>query len=121
MIYDAHVFVIVGIAILLDIATGLAQAFYNRVLSSEKMRSGIYHKLSYIFAVSLALFIEYATAHIDIGYTIPIFTPTCAYIVLTELVSIIENIKKLNPELETSGIFNLLSSNQNRRSTDKKD
>ena len=121
MIYDPHIFLIVGISILFDVATGMSQAAYNHVLSSEKMRSGVYHKLSYIFAVALSLFIEYTVSHMDLGYTLPLFVPVCTYIVLTEIVSITENIGKLNPELLNSGIFKLLSENKNRRADDDKD
>lgn len=121
MIYDPHIFLIVGMAILFDVVTGIAQAVYNHVLSSEKMRSGVYHKLSYVFAVALALFIEYSVDYIDVGYTVPVFIPVCTYIVLTESVSIVENIGKLNPELINSGIFKLLSENKSRRIEDDKD
>lgn len=121
MIYDPHIFLIVGVAILLDVITGISQAVFNKVLSSEKMRNGVYHKLSYVFAVALALFVEYTVDHLDIGYTLPLFVPVCTYIVLTEIVSIIENMGKLNPELTGSGIFKLLSENKNRRIDDDKD
>ena len=118
MIYDPHIFLIIGMAILFDVVTGIAQAVYNHVLNSQKMRSGVYHKLSYVFAVALALFIEYSVDYIDIGYTVPVFVPVCTYIVLTEAVSIVENIGKLNPELVNSGIFKLLSESKNRRKDD---
>lgn len=114
MIYDTHIFIIVGIAILLDIATGFTQALYNKSVSSEKMRSGVYHKLSYLFAVAIAYYIEHAMSYLDLGYTMPLVIPACTYIVVTELVSIIENLKQLNPELKDSGIFKLLSSKKDR-------
>lgn len=118
---DPHIFAIVGIAIILDIVTGITQACYNRTIDSSKMRSGVYHKLSFIFAVSVAAFIEYAMNYIDLGYTLPLIVPTCGYIVLTELVSIVENISKMNPELKGSGIFNFLGESKNRRENDDRE
>lgn len=118
MSYSIHIFAIVGLGVLLDIISGIAQAIANKTLSSSKLRSGIYHKASYVIALALALFIEYAMGYLDLGFTIQLFPAVSAYIVLTEIVSVTENIARLNPELRDSPIFHLLSSNQKRREGD---
>ena len=112
MNYDVHIFAIVGIAIITDVVTGAAQALYHKILNSDKMRNGVYHKLSFIFAVCVAALIEYAMTYIDIGFTMPVVIPTCAYIIITELVSIVENVASMNPELTSSPVFNLLKNDK---------
>ena len=118
MQYPIQIFSVIGIAILLDITSGLVQACYNKTVSSEKLRNGIYHKLGYLFAIVLTLSLEYGIDYLDLGFEAPIFPLLAAYIVITEAFSVIENILKLNPELAESPLFNLLSSNQKRRKDD---
>ena len=116
---DWHIYAIVSAAILLDIVSGLMQATVNRSLSSKKLRQGIYHKSSYLLIIALAALIEYGSNHLDLGFTAPVFMPVCVYIVLTESVSIFENVTKINPELKQSPLFKLLGQNQNRRKDDE--
>ena len=117
--YDWHIYAIAGIAIVLDIASGISQAVCNKTLQSDKMRQGVYHKLSYVFAVGLAALLEYGTIYLELGFEAPIVLPVIIYIVLTEAVSILENLTRINPELINSPIFKLLSTAQNRRDEDK--
>lgn len=116
--YAVEIYAIVCISVILDIVSGLMQAVYNHTVSSTKLRNGAYHKLSYFFVIALTLLIEYGMNYLDLGFTLQMFPAVCAYIVLTEIVSITENIVKLNPELADSPIFKLLSSNQKRREGD---
>lgn len=119
MEYPIAMYAIIGAAILLDIATGISQAVFNRTLDSKILRAGMFHKLSYLFAVALALFLEYACGYLDLGFECKVFIPLAVYIVVTEVISVLENIAKLNPELRESPIFKLLSTAQNRRAEDK--
>lgn len=119
--YAIEIYIAVCATIALDIITGLAQALYNRTVSSTKLRNGAYHKVSYLLVIALSLLIEYGMNWLDLGFTMQLFPAVCAYLVLTEIVSITENIVKLNPELADSPIFKLLSSNQKRRAEDWSD
>lgn len=116
--YPLGIFIIIAMGIFLDIVTGITQAFYHKTLDSKILRNGMFHKLSYVFAIVLALFLEYACQYLDLGFEPTIFIPLAVYITITEMVSILENITRLNPELAESPIFNLLSSNKNRRKDD---
>ena len=118
MIIDFHIILIVLIFILLDIISGVSQAVKNHTLSSTVMRDGIYHKLGYILILTLAATCEFATSHIDLGFDAPIILPCAIMISTTEILSIIENIERLNPELANTGIFQLLSQNKMRRKDD---
>ena len=118
MYLDYHQLTIVALFIIMDIASGIAQAVANHTLSSEKMRRGIYHKLGYIMVIALAILCEYATMHLDLGFTAPLITPCVVMISLTEIVSIIENIQNLNPEIGDIGVFQLFANNKKRRKDD---
>lgn len=119
MEYPIAMYAIIGAAILLDIATGISQAVFNRTLDSKILRAGMFHKLSYLFAVVLALFLEYACQYFELGFECKVFIPLAVYIVVTEVISVLENITKMNPDLIDSPIFKLLSTTQNRRKEDE--
>lgn len=99
---DWHVFVVVVAFIVMDVVTGIAQAAKNKELDSSKMRDGLFHKIGFMFAVVLACLCEYAMAWLDLGFSIPMIGGVCAFVCLTELVSILENIALLAPELSES-------------------
>ena len=116
--YAIEIYIAIGTLILLDIASGIAQAIYNKTMDSKILRSGMFHKLSYIFAIVLALLLEYSCQYLDLGLQPTIFIPLSIYIIITEAVSILENITRINPDLLDSPIFAILSGNQKRRSDD---
>lgn len=99
---DWHIFAIVLAFILMDIITGIAQAAKNKTLDSSKMRDGLFHKIGFMFAVVLSCLCEYAMIWLDLGFDIPMIGGVCTFICLTELVSILENIALLAPELSES-------------------
>ena len=96
---DWHVFAIVIAFTVMDVVTGIAQAAKNKALDSTKMRDGLFHKIGFMFAVVLACLCEYAMGWLDLGIDIPMIGGVCTFICLTELVSILENIALLTPEL----------------------
>lgn len=98
---------ITGCFILLDIVTGITQAIANKEVSSEKLRKGAFHKIAFVMIICLAYLIDYGVGYIDLGFNFPIVVPTCTYICFTEIVSILENIVKLNPSLKGSKIFDI--------------
>ena len=89
----------------LDILTGLVKAAKEHNIRSEKLREGLWHKLGFILAIIAGYLVEYLTAIIDtaqLGFTVnvPIMLTICGYVILTELVSVFENISKISPELK---------------------
>lgn len=91
-----------------DIVTGTVQAVANKNLRSDKLRQGLFHKLAFVFAMAFGYLVEYAMGVVDMGFAVPIAAPVCAYICLTEAVSIGENIIKMNPELAQGKFATLL-------------
>ena len=92
-------FIIVFVFILFDIVTGLIKAIYNEGLNSTYLRQGLFHKLSEILAVLGSYGLEYAITYIDLGIDIPVFKCVIGYICLMELISIVENLCEVNPQL----------------------
>ncbi|MEC4272478.1 phage holin family protein [Adlercreutzia sp. R25] len=106
---DWHPLAVAAVMMLLDIATGFAGAAKNGVIDSGKMRDGIWHKAGFCCLLVLAAVYEVAVVWIDFeaaqaGFgvavpDIPAVGIMCAYIVLTELVSVLENLCVLNPDI----------------------
>lgn len=106
---DWHIVAIVAAFIVMDLATGIAQAIANKTLDSTKMRAGGWHKCGFIAIIILAALVEWAMRYIDLGFTLPLFIPVCVFIILTEIVSIFENVCKLSPELGNTKLAQLFN------------
>lgn len=63
------------------------------------MREGLFHKCGSVMCVVFAVLVETAQHYIDIGITVPVIIPVCAYIILMETGSIIENVCAINPQI----------------------
>lgn len=96
---DWHITAFTLVFIALDLVTGFVQAVANKTVDSSKMRDGLWHKCGFILTILLAALIEWAMQYVDLGFTLPLFVPVCVFIMLTEIVSIFENICALSPEL----------------------
>lgn len=83
-----------------DVLTGLVKAWRAHDVKSSAMREGLYHKIGYIGVIFLAQGIEVAADKVP-GITInmPITAGICAFIILSETVSIMENLAAINPAI----------------------
>lgn len=106
---------IVGILIVLDWVSGLAKAAKAKDLQSEKMRQGLWHKTGYLLVIALAEVLDHGQIYMDLGIAIPVLTPVCVYISVTEISSILENASALNPELQSNSIMQLFRQNDQRK------
>lgn len=101
------------ILILMDIVCGIAGAARNKELCSTIMRDGLYNKFGELMLLLLATFINEVLliAPFDtMGIPPEIAYAVAIYIAIMEIISIIENICKINPELPFAKIllmFNL--------------
>ena len=118
MLVDYHVFAIVAGFIILDVVSGFSQACVNKTVDSSIMRQGLWHKSAYVLTIFVALLCEYSTIYMDLGFTVPLTVPVCIFICTTELVSILENIARINPDIAGSKLFDYFSQNRNRRRDD---
>ena len=86
--------------ILLDFAIGLGGAWMTGTFSSEKMRAGLVHKYTELGAVAMGIILDGVLAGgLDLSIQ-PVLIATCAYIVLMETGSVLELIRKYNPDAE---------------------
>ena len=109
---DYHAYLVVLVAIVLDFVSGIAKGAMNGRLDSKVMREGLYHKFAYVLVLAAAATLEYGSSFLDLGYAVPIVLPVCAYIVITEVVSLIENIGEMNPQLKDSPLLGLFKSSK---------
>lgn len=104
---------ICSILILMDIVCGIAGAARNKELCSSIMRDGLYNKFGELMLLLLAIFVHevLVVAPFDkMGIPPEIAYAVAIYIAIMEIISIIENICKINPELPFAKIllmFNL--------------
>lgn len=92
-------FLVVIIFIAFDILTGIGDALYRGDINSTKLRQGFYHKASEIVAVIGAYLLEIGIQYIDLGFDLHLLNIVSTYICVMELVSIIENLCDINPNL----------------------
>lgn len=85
--------------IVFDVVTGLIKAGYNGNYNSAIMRQGGFHKSMEIMAMAVAYFVEYAIVYINIGVDVPAVPVVTVYICIMELISILENICAVNPQM----------------------
>jgi toxin secretion/phage lysis holin len=104
---------ICAILILMDIVCGLVGAARNKELCSAIMRDGLYNKFGELMLLLLAIFINEVLSIMPfdkIGIPPEIAYAVAIYIAVMEIISIIENICKINPNLPFAKIllmFNL--------------
>ena len=80
-----------------DIISGIVQAVINKNLDSQKMREGILRKILLILVVILSFIFQYA-------FNIPAISKVvCIYIIIMEIISILENLKKAGIDLGKLG------------------
>lgn len=106
------VYLVTGAFILLDFITGLIKAFKEKNYCSSIMREGLFHKSGSVLVIVFGWLVDYAQAFIDLGVTIPVAFSMCAYVILMEIGSIIENVCIINPEImpdKIKGYFAKLS------------
>lgn len=105
--FDWYAVIAALLFILFDFATGISKAAYCKQVSSTIMREGLYHKFAEVLVIVLAGAIDVACDHLELGLDTPILAVTCAYIVIMEIASILENIGEMNPDLANSPVFSI--------------
>lgn len=84
------VLIVPTVLMLLDIITGFVNAWSKKEISSSKLRKGISHKVGEIVMIVVPVFL---TKTIELPNTITTFI--VCYIIVMEIISIIENLEKL--------------------------
>ena len=82
-----------------DLITGLVGAIRNHELESSKMRDGIFKKVGFLLCYTLAIMVDTQQDVIGLHLDANILPIIVTYTITTEIISIIENITKINPDL----------------------
>ena len=99
-VYSVPVEVKLALAFMvIDVFTGVLKAVKNKELNSTKAREGIYKKASFILFIAFGYLADYAMDYVDMGFNLPAAATICALIVVTEAISVLENLGQINPDL----------------------
>ena len=100
--------IVCGILIIMDIVCGVVAALRNRELCSSIAREGMYNKIGevmFLFIGIIANEILGIPPFDTLGISPDIAYLVAAYIAWAELISILENICKINPDLPFAKIL----------------
>ena len=99
-VYSVPIEVKLAVAFMMvDVFTGILKAVKNKELSSTRAREGIYKKASFILFIAFGYLADYAMGYVDLGFNFPAAATICTLIILTEAISVLENLGQINPDL----------------------
>lgn len=104
---------------LIDVATGLLQAWMTHDYQSSKMREGLGHKIVLVLYIVLAVVIQAIVQHVgDVGWTVPMVYAVSLYILVMEVSSIVENLANAYPELKQTKLLSFFANSQKGEDSD---
>ena len=84
----------------LDLVTGIIGAIRDgEQIKSSKLRDGLFKKVGFVFCYAVGVLINYAENLLSLPFGVDLVSVICTYAVITEVVSIIENISKINSDI----------------------
>lgn len=96
----------------LDLVTGIVGAIRcGEQIKSTKLRDGLFKKVGFIFCYTLCIAINYAESYLTLPFGVDLVPVICTYTIITEVVSIVENISKINPDLLPDKLKELIGYN----------
>ena len=118
--------VLVAVAVVLDVVTGLIKAkATGEGLSSEKANKGFWKKISLFVGLMFGIFLDYTAsavmihAGIKMQIDMPFALIICAYIILNESISIGENLIAIDPGNMPPWVVNLLRGSKGKIENEK--
>lgn len=97
----------------LDLITGIVSAVKNKDIKSSKLRDGLFKKVGFIFCYFVAWLVDTQGDVIGFKLGVAILPVIILYVCTTELVSILENICKINPDIMPDKLMELFHINTN--------
>lgn len=83
----------------LDLITGIITAVKNKDIQSAKLRDGLFKKVGFMLCYFVAWLVDTYGSRIGFQFGISILPIIILYVCTTELVSILENICKINQDI----------------------
>lgn len=97
----------------LDLITGIVGAIRGgKQIKSSILRDGLFKKVGFVFCYALGVLINYAENFLALPYGVDLVPVICTYAIITEVVSIIENIAKINPDILPDKLKSLIGYNE---------
>lgn len=98
-----------------DYLSGVIKAIKAKELDSTKMRLGLWNKAGYIGAMALGYGCQLAVNYELLPTSFSaVFAGVCVYVIITEAISIFENLCTLSPELRDSPLAAILKLKENK-------
>lgn len=91
----------------LDLISGIISALKMKDLQSSKLRDGLFKKVGFMLCYFVAWLIDTQGNNIGFQFGVPILPVITLYVCTTELVSILENICKINPDIIPEKIMDM--------------
>lgn len=82
-----------------DLLTGIVSAIKLKDIKSSRLRDGLFKKFGFIMCYFLAWLVDTQGSKIGFHLNVAILPVVILYVCTTELVSVIENICKINPDI----------------------
>lgn len=96
----------------LDLITGIVGTIRNgEPIKSSKLRDGLFKKVGFVFCYALGVLINYAENFLTLPFGVDLVSVICTYAIITEVVSIIENIYKINSDILPDKLKELIGYN----------
>ncbi|MFU0537418.1 phage holin family protein [Gardnerella greenwoodii] len=99
-----------GAVVLLDFISGFTKAVYTHSVASSKMRDGLFHKFAYVLVIALCILLDYAQAKVNLGTHVPLVLIACGYIIITDIVSFVENVTAFNLQIANMRVVKVILS-----------
>lgn len=90
-----------------DLLTGIIGAVREHNLESAKMRDGLFKKVGFLCCYALAILLDTQALTIGLTLNVKVLPVIVVYAVTTEIISILENISKINPDLLPNKLMDL--------------
>lgn len=96
----------------LDLITGIIGAIRDgEQIKSSTLRNGLFKKVGFIFCYALGIAVNYAESYLILPFGVDLVPVICTYTIITEVVSIVENISKINPDILPEKLKELIGYN----------
>lgn len=95
-----------------DIVSGFVAALRNKELDSSKLRDGLFKKVGFLVCYFLGWLLDTQGNTIGFQFSVAILPVIILYVCTTELVSIIENVCKINSDLLPEKLMELFHINK---------
>lgn len=96
----------------IDIISGVISAVKNKSLESSKLRDGLFKKIGFIICYLVAWLIDTQGYRIGFNVGVNVLPIIILYVCTTELVSIIENICNINPDILPDKLLEIFKLNK---------